>query len=68
MGYHIAFAHKYEIPLIQFAVLDCITEDPRGGDFDQRVLQRETQWIYRLKANCWPGLNDSLSFKSFLYV
>lgn len=46
--------------------LDHVREDPRGGDFDKFVLQHETRWIHRLKALTPPGLNEEISFASFL--
>lgn len=43
IGYHVAFKHNYEPYVFRFAALDRVHEDPRGGSFDQKVLQRETQ-------------------------
>lgn len=66
MGYHIAFKHKYNPMVFKFAAFEVIHADPRGGDFDERVLQRETQWIHKLQATVYPGLNYIISFKPFL--
>jgi len=39
---------------------------PRGGDRLKKLLQRESFWIYTLKANQYPGLNLELDFSPFL--
>lgn len=57
--------NKYNPVVFKFAALDCVHQDPRGGNFDQRVLQKETQWIHSLQATIYPGLND-MSFRPFL--
>lgn len=57
--------HAYDPECVGFIVLDWVHQDPRGRDYDKRILQLEARWIYNLKATCIPGLNDSNSFKSF---
>lgn len=54
--------------MFKFAALDIVYADSRGGDFDKRVLQRETQWIHKLRATVYPGMNDMISFKPFLQL
>lgn len=66
IGHHVAFKHRYDPHVFRFAALDRIYEDPRGGNFDQWVLQREIKWVYDLLATSFPGLNDVLSFRPFL--
>lgn len=50
IGYHVAFEHRYIAYVFRFAALDRVYEDPRGGNFDQRVLQNKTKWVYNLQA------------------
>lgn len=66
IGYHVAFKHNYDPHTFKIAVIDHVYEDPRSGNFDQRVPQRETPWVYNLQATSYPGLNDMLSFRPFL--
>lgn len=66
IGRHRAICHEYRYINMFFTALDHVHESPCGGDYDRRVLQREAQWIFRLRANKYLGLNDALSFKSFL--
>lgn len=63
IGRHVNFQHSGNI---KFVALECIVEDPRGGDFDKRILQTEMLWIHNLKATTPPGLNDAVSYKPFL--
>lgn len=66
IGHHVAFKHKYDPWVFKFATLNRVYEDPRGRNFDKRVLKKETQWVYDLRATTYPGLNDMLSLKPFL--
>lgn len=38
----------------------------QSNGWDRHILQKETKWIHQLAATQPPGLNDALSFKSFL--
>lgn len=49
-----------------FTALEHIPAHARGGDIDQKLLQLETKWIHTLDATKYPGLNEYISFKSFL--
>lgn len=66
LGRHVALKHKNDTSMVCFTVLEKIREDPRGGNIDQKLLQREVKWIFKLNATHAPGLNDSLSFRPFL--
>lgn len=66
INHHVAFRHKYHPQVFKFAALDHVYQNPRGGNFDQRVIQRETQWVYNGYITTYPGLNDMLSCKPFL--
>lgn len=66
MGHHVVLKHQYDPLVLKFSALNRIHEDPRGGNFDQQVLQRETQWVFNLRATIYPGLNDMMSFRPFL--
>lgn len=46
--------------------IEHIPESIRGGDRLKRLLQRESYWIYTLKATEFPGLNGELDFLPFL--
>lgn len=62
---HIGLKHNYNTLSMSFMALDHVQKDPRGVDFDKLVLQRETRWIHRLKAQAPPGLNDLISFAPY---
>lgn len=66
IGRHIGLYHKFDSLVVQFLVLEVVQPNPRGGDWDHSVLQRESLWIERLNATFRPGLNETVSYKPFL--
>lgn len=62
---HEGLCHKFDI-VIKFYPLESIPMPLTEGDWDYLILHRETKWIVNLKETECPGLNDTLSFKSFL--
>lgn len=66
LGRHVTSIHAGSFPRIKFLVLDRVHPPQRGGDWDKRLMQIESRWIFYLGATSPPGLNDSLSFKPFL--
>ncbi len=46
--------------------IETIELSKRGGDKLKKLLQRETYWIYTLKALTSPGLNEDLDCTPFL--
>lgn len=67
IGRHMALQHSYNFDGFSFLPLSVIPEDSRRGDWDKNLLQIESKWIFQLNACQPPGLNDSLSFKPFLW-
>lgn len=63
---HVWDTHNGEVNCISFKVIEVVRPSPRKGDLNQRILQKETRWIYRLKTMEPQGLNEQLSFKKFL--
>ena len=63
---HLGLYHRFDVSQVKFIVLDVIPEDPRGRNWDQRILQKETFWIERLGATSFPGINEMHSYKCFL--
>lgn len=63
---HVALKHNYNPQVMGFTALEHVPLHGRGGDIDQKLLQLETKWIYTLEATKLPGLNEYISFKSFL--
>lgn len=51
---------------ICFLILDRIHPGMRGGVWNKILLQHEQRWIFRLNETKPPGLNESISFRSFL--
>lgn len=66
LGCHRAMDHGYKQIWVCFTALDRVHPDLRGGDFDRAVLQRETHWIFHLRAVYYPGLNDAVNYKAFI--
>lgn len=56
IGRHTGLYHRYNSLAVQFLVLKVLAIDPRGGDRDRVLLQREALWIERLTATIppWP--------------
>ena len=43
-----------------------VRKSQRGGDRLKRLLQRETFWIFKLKATIFPGPNEEIDYSPFL--
>lgn len=66
IGSHIALSHEYKFEGLKFLPLAIIPPHDRGGYWDQALLRSEYKWIFKLKADQPPGLNDLISFSPFL--
>lgn len=51
---------------LKISGIEHIKDSIRGGDRLKILLQRESFWIYTLKATQYPGLNGELDFSPFL--
>ncbi|KAM3914028.1 LOW QUALITY PROTEIN: uncharacterized protein RB166_019205 [Leptodactylus fuscus] len=51
---------------IQDMALEVVKRSPRGGDLDKILMQHEMRWIFRMGTMKPKGLNEQLSFHSFL--
>lgn len=63
---HLDLYHRFDNSVISFIALAVIPKDPRGGDWDKQILQKETLWIERLDATHAPGINECQSYRFFL--
>lgn len=63
---HMTTIHPDALYAVSFWVLEVVKMGERRGDLDRLLLQKETGWIFRLKSSVPRGLNDYLSFTSFL--
>lgn len=66
LGRHVIHEHHGIFPGIQFLILDRIHPNPRGGDWNKVLLQREVRWIVDLAATSLLGLNEQFSYRPFL--
>lgn len=66
IGRHAAFHHNYGSLDIKFLPLNVIPCHERGGNWDKLLLQTESRWIFQLRADKPPGLNEQVSFAPFL--
>lgn len=64
---HVDLFHIFDLKVITFMALEHIPLDVQEGSNDQKLLQLESRWIHMLKATTFPGLNETLSYKPFLY-
>lgn len=51
---------------LRFWAIEKVDRNPRGGDYEKLLLQRETMWIHRLNCIAPFGLNEQLDFSCFL--
>lgn len=63
---HMRSTHENAPLAITFWVLEVVRPNERRGNLDRLLLQKETAWIYRLKTVSPRGLNDTLSFTSYI--
>ncbi|XP_066454507.1 uncharacterized protein [Eleutherodactylus coqui] len=63
---HMRSVHQGDISQLKFQGLEKIRSYGRRGDTDKRLLQKETEWIFRLKSVHPQGLNEILSFNCFI--
>lgn len=63
LGRHVRDVHQGIFPKIGFLALDRIHPNPKGGDWDKTLHQRETCWIVALRATVAPGLNSHMSYR-----
>lgn len=63
---HVGFLYDFDCNSISFAALEHVSTHVCGGGIDKTLLQLETKWIHILNAVQFLGLNEYISFKSFL--
>lgn len=63
---HFKTHHNCNAVLLQVWGIDRVLQDKRGGDWKRVLAQKEVRWIYTLNTMTLDGLNDSLSYASFL--
>lgn len=66
VSHHLDLCRRFDTSVINLIVLEVVKRDPRGGKWDQRILQKQTFWTERLSALSTPGLNEICSSKPFL--
>lgn len=59
---HLDLYYKFDVSLISFIVLSVVPKDPRGGNWDKYILQKEIMWIERLGAMHAPGINEAHTY------
>ncbi|XP_041428582.1 uncharacterized protein LOC121396973 [Xenopus laevis] len=57
---------KHRHGQLKWVVLEVVQPLSRGGNFKQKMLQREAKWISKLNSLAPVGLNDAWSLKCFL--
>ncbi|XP_041430822.1 uncharacterized protein LOC121397687 [Xenopus laevis] len=60
------FTEKHTHGQLKWAVLEVVQPLSRGGNFKQKMLQREVKWILKLNSLALKGLNEAWSIKCFL--
>ncbi|KAM4014425.1 uncharacterized protein ACNLHF_018048 [Anomaloglossus baeobatrachus] len=63
---HFAMFHSCNGGSLKVKGIDQIDLGLRGGEISRRLAQLEARWIYTLGTVCPSGLNENISFASFL--
>ncbi|KAL2076917.1 hypothetical protein ACEWY4_027491 [Coilia grayii] len=66
MAKHYREIHYSDPSSLKVQGIEVIKKTVRGGDRLKRLLQRETFWIWSLKAMEHPGLNEEIHYRPFL--
>ncbi|XP_056380387.1 uncharacterized protein LOC130275860 [Hyla sarda] len=63
---HMWAKHGGDTRCISFCAMEVIRKSPRGGEWDRRILQKESEWIFRMRSVSPFGLNERLTYSCFL--
>lgn len=63
---HVNEMHGGDPRCIKFLVIEVIRPTERRGDIDRTILQKEVEWIHRLRTMEPHGLNDQMFFGCFI--
>lgn len=66
MARHFKDQHNSDPAILRAIGIDHIPQTMRGGDRLKQLNQRESYWIFKLKATQYPGLNDEMEYCHFL--
>lgn len=64
---HVGLHHNFDPTSIKFFALEHIPAHEWGGDIDKKLLQLESKCIYLLQATRYPGLNERIRYKPFIW-
>ena len=68
MARHFQEYHNNNESLLRAEGIEYIKAATRGGDRLKRLLQRESFWIHTLDAMNFPGVNEEIDFRPFLWL
>lgn len=63
---HMQIFHPGQEKNLSFIGLEIVRKSPRGGNFDNKLLRKEAQWIFRIDSQSPKGLNEALNFGCFI--
>ncbi|OCT98775.1 hypothetical protein XELAEV_18011009mg [Xenopus laevis] len=63
---HVNTHHNGDNGVMKFTAVEHIKSTTRIGDLDNKLLQREAEWIYWLNTKVPSGLNEGFTFSPFL--
>ena len=66
MARHFKDHHNSDPSILRAIGIDHIPQTIRGGNRLKQLNQRETYWIFKLKAVTYPGLNEDTEYCHFL--
>lgn len=66
MAKHYKDVHHSDPSSLKIQGVEIVKTSIRGGDKLKLLLQRETFWIWKLKAMEYPGLNEEIDYTPFL--
>lgn len=66
MARHFHRCHNSNENLLRVEGIESVEQSIRGGDRLNKLLQRETYWIFKFDAMVYPGLNEEIDFRPYL--
>lgn len=63
---HVWENHGGDPKCLSFCAIERTRQSPRRGEWDKYILQKETQWIHRMRSVSPKGLNEQLTYGYFI--
>ncbi|XP_063295369.1 intelectin-1-like [Pelobates fuscus] len=64
---HIVKFHQGNVDNFRFQSIEKLPPNPRKGNFNKQLLQKESQWIYSSRTLTPQGLNEKFNYTPFIH-